>query len=88
MSLEKNSLVVERLSLLGNKQEGGIVLTRLLHISHTEFNNEDVVSKENQFSNNHSKIFFLGIFNLTSKKKRDRHLSFNLLNYSTIMLLY
>ena len=52
MSLEKNSLVVERLSLMGNNQERegvGIVLTRLLHISHTGFNNEDVVSKEINF---------------------------------------
>ena len=58
MSLEKNSLVVERLSLLGDKQEGGIVLTRLLHISHTGFNNEDVVSKESNFQTVIQKYFF------------------------------
>tara|TARA_B100000809_G_C14639876_1_gene351831 strand:+ start:289 stop:474 length:186 start_codon:yes stop_codon:yes gene_type:complete len=61
MSLEKNSLVVERLSLMGNNQERegvGIVLTRLLHISHTGFNNEDVVSKESNFQTVIQKYFF------------------------------
>ena len=45
MSLEENSLA---------QVMGGIVITRLLHIRYTGFNNEDVVSKEKQFSNSQS----------------------------------